>query len=80
MVIQVMSHIEVEEVEIEVEFEFDFDEPCKGSRGYYGEQMEPDYEGSMSFLSAHDTDGKEVCPQKDEIERAEFLAWESVSE
>ena len=80
MVIQVMSHIEIEEVETEVEFEFEFDAPSKGSRGHYGEQMEPDFEGSMHFLSAHDTDGKEVCPQKNEIEYAKFLAWESVSE
>jgi len=81
MIIQVQSIVEINEIQKELTFEFEYSPAEKGSRGYYGEQIEPDVESEMEFFAAYDEDGEEIeITCKDEIECARQLAWQEVCE
>ena len=60
--------IERDGVEIEIEVEYDFEKPCRGSRGPYGEQMEPDTGPSAEIIRAVNVEtGEEIelTPEED---------------
>jgi hypothetical protein len=78
--IQVQSYAELDDIEHELTFEFEYTPTEKGSRGFYGEQIEPDTHGRMDFYNAIDSDGMEVDVLPRHIEAATDLAWQQVSE
>jgi hypothetical protein len=78
--IQVQSYAELDDIEYELTFEFEYTPSEKGSRGFYGEQIEPDTHGRMDFNTAIDSDGMEVDVLPRHIEAATDLAWQQVSE
>lgn len=78
--IQVQSYAELDDIEHELIFEFEYTPTEKGSRGFYGEQIEPDTHGRMEFYTAIDSDGMEVDVLPRHIEVATELAWQQVSE
>ena len=79
-IIHVPFNVEINEIVRELTFEFEFTPSCKGSKGFYGEQIEPDTSDDMSFLAAYDDDGGEVeITCKDEIQGAAWLAWQEVA-
>ena len=78
--IQVKSYAELDDIEYELTFEFEYTPTEKGSRGFYGEQIEPDTHGRMDFYTAIDSDGMEVDVLPRHIEAATDLAWQQVSE
>jgi hypothetical protein len=65
------------------EFELDiignFTPEERGSRGFYGEQMEPDYPAKVEFEVAY-LDGEEYDLTREEIARAEALLWDAIPE
>jgi hypothetical protein len=77
--IQVQSFAQLDEVEMELCFEFEFTPAERGSRGFYGEQIEPDTHGEMEFYCATDSDGMEVEVIQRHIEAARELAWQEVA-
>jgi len=77
--VQVQSFVELHEVEMEFCFEFEFTPAERGSRGFYGEQIEPDTHGEMEFYSATDEDGMEIDVTQKDIEAARELAWQEVA-
>ena len=78
--VQVQFNVEIGEIEKELTFEFEFTPAERGSRGFYGEQIEPDTNDEMEFLAAYDEDGEEIeITCKDEIECACERAWQEVT-
>jgi len=77
--VQVQSFVELNEVELELCFEFEFTPAERGSRGFYGEQIEPDTHGEMEFYSATNEDGMEIDVTQKDIEAARELAWQEVA-
>jgi hypothetical protein len=65
------------------EFELDivgkFTPEERGSRGFYGEQMEPDIASQMEFIAAY-LDGEEYELTKEEIHDATMKLWDAVPE
>ena len=78
--IQVQSYAELDDIEYELTFEFEYTPTEKGSRGFYGEQIEPDTHGQMEFYTAIDSDGMEVDVLPRHIDAATELAWQQVSD
>lgn len=78
--IQVQSYAALDDIEYELTFEFEYTPSEKGSRGFYGEQIEPDTNGRMEFYCATDDDGMEVDVLPRHIDAATELAWQQVSE
>jgi len=62
-------------VEIEVECVFWFEPAERGSRDEYGQQMEPDYDASMT-LEKSTVNGADFELTPREIEQAEEELWE----
>lgn len=65
------------EFELEIIGEFTPEE--RGSRGHYGEQMEPDWPAKVEFEVAY-LDGNEYELSREEIKQAEQILWNSIPE
>jgi hypothetical protein len=78
--IQVQSYAALDDIEYELTFEFEYYPAERGSRDYYGVQIEPDTHGRMEFYCAIDEDGMEVDVLPRHIEAATELAWQQVSD
>ena len=78
--IQVQSYACLDDIEYELTFEFEYFPAERGSRDYFGVQLEPDSPGRMEFYCATNDDGMEVDVLPRHIAAAEELAWQQVSE
>ena len=79
-IIHIPFNVEINEIQQELTFEFEFTPAERGSRGFYGEQIEPDTNDEMEFLAAYDEDGEEIeITCKQEIECACERAWQEVA-
>lgn len=76
--IQVWNSTIIGDEECDIEYTFKYTPPCKGSRDYFGQRIEPDEPASFNFVSATDSDGNEVEVDKYDIEAAEALAADEV--
>ena len=65
------------EFELDIVGEFTPEE--RGSHGYYGEQMEPDWPAKVEFEVAY-LDGEEYELTREEVKQAEQLLWNAVPE
>ena len=63
-------------VEIELTITYEFHPAERGTRGDFGEPIEPDEESRIEILSITDTTGKEYQPE--EIENIYSLCWDNL--
>ena len=79
MTIRVQSTAEINEVERELTFEFEYHPAEKGSRDYYGQQIEPDIHERLDFCTAYDEDGQEIETLfPEDIDTARNLALDEI--
>ena len=57
--------------EIEINLFGEYSPAEKGSRGYYGEAMEPDYSSTVDFWKAEDDFGNEIELTEEQIDQAQ---------
>lgn len=65
-----------DDTDLAVEVLFDYLPASRGSRGFFGEPMEPDENETVEIVSATDTDGQKVELTNGEVESLEAQAWE----
>jgi hypothetical protein len=78
--IDVQHTVEINEVEKELTFQFEYFPEERGSRDYYGQQMEPDSPGYMDFYCAIDEEAMEIDVLPRDIDAARELAWQQVAD